>query len=170
MTRWLGALLLAAGTAALGLGAVWSMEQRVRDLRGIIAGLYAMERALKARLAPLEEMLAAGAEGADGRAGGFFLACREEMKRSAGGRFAPLWEAALETVPLCLDKDDLNVIRRLGSVLGRYDSASQSAAILRTAAELEGRLSEAAERRGRLGRVYGALGISAGLFLVILLF
>lgn len=170
MTRWLGALLLAAGAAALGLGAVWSMEQRVRDLRGIIAGLYAMERALTARLAPLEEMLSAAAEGTDGRARGFFQTCREGLEAPGGERFAPLWSAALETAPLCLDAEDLRAARRLGGVLGRYDGGSQSAAILHTAAELEGRLTEAAERRGRLGRVYGTLGISAGLFLVILLF
>ena len=62
------------------------------------------------------------------------------------------------------------MLRSLGGVLGRYDAASQSAAILRTASGLEDRLAEASERRGRLGRVYGTLGVSAGLFLVILLF
>ena len=169
MTRWIGGALLAVGCGALGVTAVWLMDCRVRDLRGMIAGLYAMERALSASLAPLCEMLSAAAEGTEGRPSRFFGACGAEMSAS-GRQFGGVWASALETAALCLDGGDTDMLRSLGGVLGRYDAANQSAAILRTASGLEDRLAEASERRGRLGRVYGTLGVSAGLFLVILLF
>ncbi len=54
-------------------------------------------------------------------------------------------------------------------MLGRYDGDSQRQALERVLAELSRRRERAEEDRRRLGRVYGVLGVTAGLFLAILL-
>ena len=56
-----------------------------------------------------------------------------------------------------------------GGVLGRYDGEGQREALALTRVQLSQCLERAAEDRSRLGRVYGALGLTAGAFLVILL-
>lgn len=169
MIRLTGAVMLAAGAAALGLAAVARLEGRVRDLRGAIAGLEGMRLALTSCLAPLDEMLSAAAEAAEGRARAVFSYCGEGLKKSGRQRFGALWYAALEELPLCLEEQDLEALRPLGGVLGRYDGDSQAQALSRSISLLKGQLDSAVEQRRSQGKVYGTVGISVGLFLAILL-
>ena len=68
-----------------------------------------------------------------------------------------------------MDREDRTLLEQLGPVLGRYDGDSQRQALERVLAELSRRRERAEEDRRRLGRVYGVLGVTAGLFLAILL-
>ena len=61
------------------------------------------------------------------------------------------------------------LLDRLGPVLGRYDGDSQRLALEEGAAGLRALQGEAADERNRLGRVYGVLGVTAGLFAAIVL-
>ena len=169
MIRLVGAALVAGGSALLGLLAVSGLDRRVRDLAALAAGLEQMTRELDYRLAPLPELLSAAAEAAGGRAGEFFRRAAEGARRLEGRRFQDCWEDALADAGLGIESQDRAVLTGLGGVLGRYDGESQSAA-LREAAERLARLGdEAAERRKQSGRVYGALSLTAGAFLLILL-
>lgn len=168
MIRLVGAVLLTAGSTALGLGAAAHLEGRVRDLKGLIAGLEAMKRAF-ASLEPLDQMLWAAAQSVQGRPKEFFLFCRQGASAPGEDGFAAVWAAALESVPLRLEERDLLELKPLERVLGRFDADSQKAALERTVGQLTLRLEEAEEQRKRLGKVYGALGVTSGLFLAILL-
>ena len=53
-------------------------------------------------------------------------------------------------------------------MLGQYDGESQRQALEHTREQLEEQLAQACEQRRRLGRVYGALGVTAGAVLMIL--
>lgn len=169
MSRLMGAALLAAGSAGAGFLAAARLAGRVRDLRGMLTGLDAMGRVLSASLAPLEDMLSAAAECTQDRPQGFFQLCAQELRTHPEVNFGCVWSAALETAPLRLERSDLEVLRPLGGVLGRYDGDSQTEAIAQTAARLSPCLVQAEDQRRRLGRVYGTIGVSAGLFLAILL-
>ena len=68
-----------------------------------------------------------------------------------------------------LEQEDMDLLEQLGSVLGRYDRDSQRQALEIAGARLESQRAAAAAQKVRLGRVYGVLGLTAGLFLVILL-
>ena len=169
MTRWVGAALLLAGSSALGGWAVAQLRGRVRDLQGLTAGLEAMDRALSTSLAPLDQMLQEAEACAGQRPAQFFRSCRKRIPDLDGRPFAQLWDKALGETPLRLDDADLTVLRQLGNVLGRYDSDSQAAALEQAAQRLSLHQTEAEERQGRLGRVYGTLGVACGLFLSIML-
>lgn len=169
MIRLVGAVLLTSGSAALGLGAAAHLDGRVRDLKGLIAGLEAMKRALSASMEPLSQMLRAAAQSVQGRPKEFFQFCQQGASCPGEDGFAAVWAAALEAVPLRLEEQDLLELKPLEGVLGRFDGDSQLAALDRTAAQLAVRLEEAEEQRRRLGKVYGALGVTSGLFLAILL-
>lgn len=92
MIRWIGAALLLAGSSALGGWAAAQLQGRVRDLRGMAAGLEAMARALSANLAPLEEMLQAAETCAGQRPAQFFRSCRKRLPELDGRPFAQLWD------------------------------------------------------------------------------
>ncbi len=168
MIRLMGAALLTAGGAALGLAGVARLEGRVRDLGALAAGLDAMERELGWRLAPLPDALETAGRAAGGGAARFFAQCAGAA-REGGRAFQELWRDSLEAAPLRLAEGDRALLRRLGQVLGRYDADSQRRALAEAVAELRALRAEAAEDRRRLGRVYGVLGVAGGLLLVILL-
>lgn len=161
-----GLLLLSSGW--FGLGAVWGLKARTDQLRAFLGALEEMERELSWRLAPMPELLEHLA-GTAGPVGAFFALCAGELDCLGERSFAQLWERALEAADLSLDEEDLRPLLELGGSLGRYDCASQCAAIGQARARLELRLTQAEERRERLGRVYGALSLAAGTFLIILL-
>ena len=57
----------------------------------------------------------------------------------------------------------------LGEVLGRYEAQGQREAIAQARAALDRERARAEGEKLRMGRVYQALGLSGGAFLVILL-
>ena len=168
MIHLAGAVLLAAGCAGLGLSAVGWLEGRVRDLRGLVAGLEGMEREMGWRQAPLTELLELAAEESGGRPGNFFRRCAGELARETENSFAQIW-LRTSREGLCLAQADRLPLEQLGGVLGRYDAGSQRQALAAAARRLEEQRRAAQERRQRLGRVYGTLGITAGALLMILL-
>ena len=169
MIKLMGAVLLAAGFGGIGLGAVGRLDGRVRDLRELSAGLETLQRELCWRLMPLPGALKGAAGETRGRAAHFFDQCAQDILTLDGRTFQDVWRAALEDCPLQIDRGDRTVLEHLGPVLGRYDADSQRQAIGDAVADLARRQIQAVEDRRRLGRVYSVLGITAGVFLVILL-
>ncbi len=169
MIRLAGAALLVGGFAAVGFAAVGRLDGRVRDLRGLIAGLESMGRELRWRLAPMPELLRQAAEESAGPASALFLACAQGMEQPEGSGFCGVWRRELERCRLRLEPADRSVLEQLGGVLGRYDGGSQCKALAAAVERLERQREEAVSRRARLGRVYGMLGVTAGVFLMILL-
>lgn len=169
MTRLLGAVLVTAGCAVLGLGAVGRLDGRVRDLGELAAGLDAITRELGWRLTPLPQALELAAGSTRGPAAAFFARCARQTEEQDGRAFCRIWEESLSAAPLRLTAGDRDVLVRLGPVLGRYDGDSQCHALEDAAAGLRALQGEALDARRRLGRVYGVLGVTAGLLLAILL-
>lgn len=169
MTRFLGAALVMAGCVWVSLGAVCRLDGRVKDLEELAAGLETLKRELCWRLTPLPAAMQEAAEGTHGRAAALFDWCARETCRLDGRTFQQIWQDGLECCPLVLNEEDRAALERLGPVLGRYDADGQRQAIDGAVGSLNHRKAQAAEDRKRLGRVYGVLGMTAGLFLVILL-
>lgn len=169
MIRLLGAALVVAGCGVLGMAGVARLDGRTRDLGELAAGLDAPQRELGWRLAPLPQALGAAAKAVHGPAAGFFTQCAQRSDRPDGQRFQQVWQDCLSTATLRLTPGDRALLERLGPVLGRYDGESQRCALEEAAAGLRQLQGEAADDRKRLGRVYGMLGMTAGLFLAIVL-
>ena len=169
MIRLLGAAFLTVGCGGLGLLAVNRLDSRVRDLRELSAGLEILQRELGWRLSPLPEAMEAAAAGTKDRAAQFFSFGAQQSKRLAGTPFRTLWSKGLEQCPLRLNREDRSLLEQLGPVLGRYDGDSQRQAVENALASLSRQLARAEDDRRRLGRVYGVLGVTAGLFLALVL-
>lgn len=169
MTRLLGAVLVIAGCGGLGLAGAARLDGRVRDLGELAAGLDALQRELGWRLAPLPQALDTAARAVHEPAAGFFAQCARQAGQPDGQPFQQVWHDGLSAAPLRLAAEDRALLERLGPVLGRYDGDSQRLALEDAAAGLRSLQGEAADDRRRLGRVYGVLGVTAGLFLAILL-
>ena len=169
MIRLLGAALLTAGFGGLGLSAVNRLDSRVRELRELSAGLEILQRELGWRLTPLPKALEAAAGGTHDGAARFFSFCARGSEQLSGVPFRTLWSNGLEQCPLRLSREDRALLEQLGPVLGRYDGDSQRQAVENVLAGLSRQRAQAEDDRRRLGRVYGVLGLTAGLFLTLVL-
>lgn len=169
MIKLLGAVLLTCGAAAIGFSAAGQLRRRVRGLRAVLGALELLERELSFRLTPLPDLLACLARQAAPPASGFFAACREGLEGLGEQPMAQIWADALARCPMDLSQEDSQILLELGGVLGRYDGPGQQEALAEIRARLLHQAEQAEEESRRMGRVYGALGLTAGSFVVILL-
>lgn len=169
MIRLVGAVFLAGGGAALGFGAVRRLERRVQVLNQMSLGLNMIRRELDWRMSPLPDLLSLASRETKGEVSDFFRLCSIGVRNLNGRPFRQIWQQGLEAAQLRMESEDFAVVEQLGSVLGRYDSGNQRQALEEAIARLDEQRKEAADQRNRLGKVYGMLGLTAGVFLVILL-
>ena len=170
MLRLVGALLLTAGAAGLGLCAAGQLGDRVRSLRSLVGGLEILMRELSFRRTSMPELMERTARQAGEPARYLFARCRDHLEELGERSFGQIWAGAVEAEPeLLLTREERTVLVELGQVLGRYDADGQIAALERAEEGLKACLARAEEDRRRLGRVYTALGVGSGAMLAILL-
>lgn len=169
MLRLVGVLLLAGGGLALGLGAAEERSRRQAALDSWRAALALLAAELAFRLPPMEELLTAGARQAPEPARRALLTAAGELEHLGEKSFATIWAQALQTCAPPLAPEDVELLSRLGAVLGRYDGESQRRAVERAGAELEERAAQVREELRRGGKAWAAAGLSLGLFAAILL-
>ena len=85
------------------------------------------------------------------------------------GGVSPKKGSTLAGSGLELEGEARQILESLGGILGRYDGEGQAQALSLARAQLEQCLEAATAERARMGKVYGALGLAAGAFLVIVL-
>lgn len=168
MWKLLGAVLVAAGGGWLGLSAAAELTKRLRAVQAMISGLELLERELWERGTALPELMAALGRRCAPPAAVFFQQCAEGCARLDQVPFGESWRQAVEGLEL-LSPDARAALFPLGEVLGRYEADSQRSALEHARQALEREEERAQEERRRMGRVYQALGLSGGGFLVILL-
>ena len=168
MIRLIGAALVAAGGAWLGLRAADGLRRRAVALRQMEAGLALLEQELELSASPLPRLMAWGAGHSQGPAAELFRGCAQGLDRLDRESFSALWRR------LTAEREELGVegqavLLPLGDTLGRCDARRQREALSAARRQLEELAARLEADSRRQGRVYQALGLSGGAFLVILL-
>lgn len=165
----IGKILLLGGMSACGLFYALRLQKRVSCLREILLAVERLERELFFALLPVEELLRKMGESAHGMARRFFGGCEQRFHKRGEERLEDIWVSEMKAGYLPLEEEDLNILQEVGAVLGKYDGDSQKLALERIYGRLEEVLSKAKERSARQSKVYGILGVAAGVFCVIML-
>ena len=168
MIRLIGAVLVAAGGALLGFQAAAGLRRGVRTLNQLEAGLALLERELELNLPTLPRLLARGKAHSEGVARELFQGCVRGLDRLDREDFSTLWRRLVGELS-GLGPEGQAILYPLGDTLGRYEARRQLEALSaarRRLEELSARLESDSRRKGK---VYQALGLSGGAFLVILL-
>ena len=168
MIRLMGAVLIAFSAAWLGLSAAGELGRRVRGLANLAVGLELLERELWERGSPLPEVLAQLAQRTEEPASTLLARSAAACSQLEEEPFAKAWRRLVEGLE-GMTPSGRAALLPLGEVLGRYEAQGQREAIAQARAALERERARAEEEKLRMGRVYQALGLSGGGFLVILL-
>lgn len=166
--KWIGSALLLIGCTLIGFGISWRMKRCLKMKQGLLGGLNTIVRELNGRSLPIPDLMEQAARSSDGDAKDLFNEC-VLMLIHEERQFAEVWETTVEKYSLLIGTDGKEPIQRLGAVLGRYDTESQKQALSATIRQLEESCADAKENWNRMGKVYRILGLTAGIFLTILL-
>lgn len=167
MMRVMGAALLALGGGYMGFRASEELSHRAAVLDDLTASLALLEQNLSLGGYGLCECFRTLANRGGGEVRNFFSSCAEGMGALEKTPFPALWSGLCGELPI--GAEGQHILCRLGEVLGRCEAERQVRA-LRSAGEALSRLSgELREQYRCQGKVFQAVGVSAGAFLAILL-
>lgn len=169
MLKALGAALILAGGAALGAVGSCRLSHRARLLRSLCGDLRQIERELAFRLTPLPALFSRLGQARESPTARFFKRCADGLGNVGEVPLCSVWEQAVTEEFSQLPPDDRAILTELSLVLGRYNDEDQRRALSGAAERLDEKAREAEAERDKLGKVYGALGLTVGAFLVILL-
>jgi len=168
MMKLLGSVLIAGAALWLGFSAARRLGCRVRALDELAGGLRLLEQELELsepELGALMERLSHRAGGAGGR---LFSTFRDALPRLGEKSAAALWQECVEGSSDLTDEGK-RLLCALGDCLGRFDVREQQQCVEAVRARLEQlREREEGQRREKC-RMYHALALSGGAFLVVLL-
>lgn len=169
MLRLLGALLLTGCGLALGLGAVGMLQRRAAALAGWRGALELLGAELEFSLPPMNELLIRASGAAGEPVKGSLRAAAEGLTALGEQSFEDIWSQALSRCAPPLLREDVELLGRLGSLLGRYDGQSQRQAVEQVRKELDARERHVREELRQSGKAWAAAGVSLGAFAAILL-
>ena len=169
MTHLLGALLIAAASAALGFSYVKEEKRRLQALRSAEQMLKTMAGELETRLTPLPELISQLACRCDGAAAAFAEDLNLRLCHLGEREFSALWAESVEVAFDMLSGEEREMLSALGLCLGRYELERQltelSLALDRLSHAIDRRCAALPEKK-RLGL---GLAWAGGALLVIVL-
>ena len=162
MMQAVGVALLAFGGAWAGFRAAGELSHRSAMLEELAASLAILEQELELGGYGLEECFRRLADRDRGAVGAFFADCAAGMAHLEDCPFPELWSRRVEQLPI--GEEGQRVLASLGESLGRCEEERQIRA-LRSAGEALTLLArESREQYRRQGKVFQAVGVSAGPF------
>lgn len=168
MLRVIGAALVMAGAVGLGWREVERLGERVEVLRGLQGAVAYLEEELAFRFTPLPQLFEQLSQNRKGAVSVFFGSVEKKMEQG-NGPLRQSWRRAVEETLPMLKEEEQKTVAELGEVLGQYDAQTQVQTLRLTGERLARSYMTAQEERGRLGKVYLALGVAGGLVTVLVL-
>ena len=144
--RFVGAALIAAAFAALGVSESLRLRRRARLVSALCSGLELLRGEIVSRLAPMPEAAERLARYGPEPARGFYAAVCAGLENLGGAEFSEIWRRALGL--LDLPDPARAAMENLGGSLGRYGAAEQAAAISACEQELRREAERARELSG----------------------
>lgn len=163
--RLMGAVLLSLAGLLLGLGAVRELRADIRRREELCRMLEGMAFELERFHTPLPELFETLARQTGGAVNAFCHSICEGTSELGRVRFSELWSRGLETLP----RREREILRPLGSVLGRYGTEQMLPAVESCRREMEQAKDAARARAEEKGRVYIGLCTAGGLMLAVML-
>ncbi len=168
-------MIRVAGAVCVLLGCLLPVCQRLRleqshiaQLGALAQALDGMRRQLTICAPPMEELLAQAGRSPEEAVSRFFAALRlEELEQRP---FVALWDGAIRSSGLSLDREERETLSQAGQVLGACGAEEQCDRLADTVEALRRCQTRRREALRGEGRLWYTLAASAGLLAVLILF
>lgn len=165
----------------LGMGAIISafflfslcMTERrkaeINCLAELCAGLELIRAELGTRLTPMPALLELLKDRCGGEAGTFFRAVSTALPLLEEKDFSSLWNMAADEVLRSLSQRELDTVKKVGTVLGKYELSEQLRVIGSCLTELKTSEEKLREAYPQSRKLFFGVSAAAGGFIIILL-
>lgn len=170
--KLLGAVMIVASGALLGYGQARRLRERPAELRRFIMLLQQLETEIEYGFTPLPEALYKLSRQTRAALADLLADIAEQLRSGTGVTVDEAWRRGIgrHWPRLSMNKDDREIIARLGSVLGTTDREDQLKHLRLTVGLLAARESEAAEERRRYEKMWKTLGLLGGALIAVILY
>ena len=163
----IGAIISAIFLLALNL--TGRKKAEIDCLAELCRGLELIRAELGSRLTPMPELLGLLEAQCTGEAGNFFRAVGNALPLLEEKDFASLWNQAAEELLRCLNQRELETVKKVGAVLGKYELSEQLTVIGACLSELRAGEERLREAYPQTKKLFFGLSAAAGGFIIILL-
>lgn len=168
--KWLGALLIIVAASWAGYAAALKYRERTRQVRQLKVALQTLEAEIVYSLTPLNEAAEKIAAMITFPVSEFFFTFSNKL--SEGNASVPeAWNASLNEIKplMCLEKNELEILKQFGATLGQHDREHQQKQIRLALLHLEKEEAEAKDEQLKYEKMTKSLGLLGGLLIVIML-
>lgn len=171
MVKLIGCIVIIACSTSGGYLLASGYTKRIRELRAFQHALQCLESEILFTLTPLPQAVKKIAARLDKPIDRFFAFFGQVLEQRAGHTAEEAWDMAIGKARgfLCLDREDLDIIRGFGKNLGSTDRANQEKSFKLVNYQLQAQLVKAEEKRSKNEKLCKNLGFLLGAALVILL-
>lgn len=172
MIKLIGACLTLAACGNLGFTWAGIYEKRPRQIKALEGALQLLETEIIYGATPLPEAMAEVAVRCDPEVAGLFRGTARELRTMEGATGGEAWQRAIDDFfpETALNKQDIHILRRLGSSLGISDREDQAKHLKLTKSQLANAAAQAEMNAKKSATVYRYLGVLGGLLLVLVVY
>ena len=143
-----------------------SYGYRVKNLREIKNILNILKTKIKFTYEPLKDIFEEFEKGSNTNINKLFYDINSNMKTM---NIEEAWTNSIENANLNLNKEDKEILKNLGKMLGKTDTEGQISEIDITSTFIDTQIQKAEEEKKKNEKLYKSLGIITGLVCVIIL-
>lgn len=159
-------VLLFCSSTTIGLLIASKYNNRVKQLKEIKKGLNILETKIKFTAEPLPEVFHELGQSMEGIVGAIFQMASNKMNIQNATQS---WEEALQENKTSLLKEDIDLLKGMGKLLGKTDLEGQISEIELTKTFLDTQIKRAEKECEKNEKLYKTLGLVGGTALVIIL-
>ena len=142
-------------------------SKRVEELREIRTALNMLETKIKFTYEPLPEIFNQISSNLSQNMGEIFAKASSNMNNMLAKE---AWEKALDKNNFNMNQEDINILKKMGGLLGKTDVDGQISEIKLTNSFINTQIKKAEEEKEKNAKMYRTLGTVVGLAIVIILF
>lgn len=167
--KLLGGILLTSAASAIGIYMAIQSKRSVRLLGEMLSFLEIMRNEICTRRTPMKQVLCCSNMPKYICLSGFISGIQNELDKLGSKSFTQIWCECADENLLFLSENSRQVIKNLGSSLGRYDAELQAASIDRCICELTAEYEALSGCLKNNEKMYIGLGTGIGLIFSIVL-
>jgi len=166
-TKLLLLALIIVTCSLIGFFLAKQYKDRLKELKDIRLAMNILETKMKLTKEPIAHIFEEISYKLETEnTANLFLKASDHMEYTTASN---AWEEALQTVKTSLNKEDLDMLRTFGKMIGKTDLEGQIKEIELTNILLEQQAEDARIKKQKNGRMYQSLGVISGLALCIIL-